>query len=66
MSKEVYKDKDLIIKKNNRVIVPLGPAPEGGDIHETFDVDNEGNVSGGHTTIRIPGNKETHQGWDKE
>ena len=46
-------------------IQPLGPSPLGGDIHEGFNVDTEGNISGGHTTVRIPGGKEIHLPWSK-
>lgn len=44
-------------------IQPLGPSSLGGDMHETFQVDEEGNVSNGHTTIRIPGGQEIHLPW---
>lgn len=33
----------------------IGPSPIGGDIHETFQVDSEGNISDDHVTVRIPG-----------
>lgn len=38
-------------------IVPLGPSPLGGDLHETFNVDKDGNLRDGHTTVRIKGGK---------
>jgi len=46
-------------------IQPLGPSPLGGDMHEAFNYDTEGNISGGHTTVRIPGGKEIHLPWSK-
>jgi len=46
-------------------IQPLGPSPLGGDMHETFKVDKEGNVSGGHTTVRIPGGQSIQLPWSK-
>ena len=46
-------------------IQPLGPSPLGGDMHETFKLDREGNLSDGHTTIRIPGGKEIHIPWNE-
>jgi hypothetical protein len=36
-------------------IVPIGSTPLGGDIHESFNVDSNGNLSNGHTTIQVPG-----------
>jgi hypothetical protein len=44
-------------------IQPIGPSPLGGDIHDTFKIDPAGNISGGHTTIRIPGGKGTKLDW---
>lgn len=46
-------------------IQPLGSSPLGGDTHETFKVDSEGNITGGHTTVRIPGGKEIQIPWPK-
>jgi hypothetical protein len=54
----VRKESGPIVKRLNSdfVILPLGPSPLGnGDVHESFNVDREGNVTGGHTTVRIPG-----------
>ena len=34
---------------------PMGPSPYGGQIRDTFRVDPTGNVSGGHTSVQIPG-----------
>ena len=44
-------------------IQPVGPSPLGGDIHDTFKVDPLGNISGGHTTIRIPGGQDKKMPW---
>ena len=48
-------------------IQPMGPSPLGdGDMHDTFRIDPDGNISGGHTTVRIPGGKKIHIPWDKK
>jgi len=47
-------------------IAPLGPSPAGGDMHETFRTDQDGNLSDGHTTIRIPGGQAVHIPWPKQ
>lgn len=44
-------------------IQPIGPSPIGGDIHDTFRVDGDGNISGGHTTIRIQGGQSVQLPW---
>jgi len=46
-------------------IVPLGPSPLGGDIHDGFNVDELGNISNGHTTVRIPGGQFIQMDWPK-
>lgn len=46
-------------------IQPLGPSPLGGDVHETFKVDNDGNISNGHTTVRIPGGQDVNMPWNR-
>jgi hypothetical protein len=51
--------------KSDFGIQPAGPTPLGGDIHEGFNVDEDGNLSGGHTTLRIPGGQETRIDWTK-
>ncbi len=51
--------------KNGFGIQPIGPSPAGGDVHDTFRVNKEGNVSGGHTTVRIPGGQKVHLPWSK-
>ena len=44
---------------------PIGPSPLGtGDIHDTFRVDGFGNISGGHTTIQLPGVNSFHLPWN--
>jgi len=53
------------IGHNGFGIQPLGPSPLGGDIHETFKVDREGNISNGHTTVRIPGGQSINLPWSK-
>lgn len=45
-------------------IQPSGPTPLGGDIHESFTVDPFGNISGGHTTIQIPGGPKVNLPWE--
>lgn len=48
-------------------IQPMGPSPLGnGDTHDTFRIDSDGNLSGGHTTVRIPGGKDINIPWDKK
>jgi hypothetical protein len=44
-------------------ISPIGPSPLGGDIHDTFHVDADGNITGGHTTIRIRDGKVVELPW---
>lgn len=46
-------------------IQPLGPSPLGGDIHETFQVSEAGELHGGHTTIRLPGGATQHLDWQE-
>lgn len=36
---------------------------KGGDVHDTFKVDNTGNVSGGHTTVDLGGGVKTNVPW---
>lgn len=46
-------------------IQPIGPSPlGGGDIHDTFKVDPNGNLSGGHTTIQNPGGSKINIPWN--
>jgi len=45
------------------VIIPEGPSPIGGDIHESFNTDRNGNLFDGHTTIRIPGGQDINIPW---
>ena len=59
--------KDAIPRLGGWVIQPIGPNPNGGgDTHDTFKVDPNGNVSGGHTTIRTPGGSTTHMPWTQK
>ncbi len=52
--------------KNGWGIQPIGPLPgEQGDIHDTFHVDEDGNISGGHTTVQSPGGKKVHLPWEQ-
>jgi len=51
------------IGNNGYGIQPLGSTPFGGDIHKTFKVDEAGDVSGGHTTVRLPGGSDCHLPW---
>lgn len=46
-------------------IQPLGPSPLGGDVHESFNINNAGDISNGHTTVRIPGGQSVKMPWDK-
>ena len=47
-------------------IQPMGPSPlDTGDMHDTFKVDPLGNISGGHTTIRIPDGQEIQMPWQQ-
>lgn len=57
--------KDFKRLKGGFGIQPLGPSPLGGDMHDGFTVDDKGNITNGHTTVRIPGGKEIHIPWDK-
>ncbi len=46
-------------------IQPLGPSPlGGGDMHESFNITPEGDIHGGHTTVRIPGGQDVHLPWN--
>lgn len=44
-------------------VQPIGPSPLGGDIHDTFHVDNLGNINGGHTTVQLPGYDNLNVPW---
>jgi len=53
------------INKDGFGLQPLGPSPLGtGDMHESFNVDDQGNIFNGHTTIRLPGDKEARMPWE--
>ena len=42
---------------NDFMIQGLGPSPEGGDVHLSFQVDGDGNITDSHVTARIKGGK---------
>lgn len=44
-----------VIRMTGRVIVPMGPTPYGGDIHQTLIIDRDGTIIDDHVTARIPG-----------
>lgn len=46
--------KHFMALKNGWGIQPIGKFSSGGDIHDTFNVNKDGNIFGGHTTIRLP------------
>ena len=46
-------------------IQPAEKLPDGGDLHDTFRIDRDGNLDGGHTTIQLPGGPKKHLPWDK-
>ncbi|MEK7581730.1 MAG: hypothetical protein AAB488_00120 [Patescibacteria group bacterium] len=39
--------------------------PMGGGVHDTFQVDQNGNINNGHTTVEIPGGQKINIPWDK-
>jgi len=47
----------------NCIIQPIGRFPGGGDIHDTFNINNNGGISNGHTTIRLPDRQEKRIDW---
>lgn len=49
--------------RNGWGIQPIGSSPIGGDIHDTFKVDKSGDISGGHTTIRISKGQDIQLKW---
>lgn len=49
--------------KDGYGIQPLDPSPLGGDMHETLRVNEKGNITEGHTTVRIKGGKVVHLPW---
>ena len=52
--------------KNGWGIQPMGCSPTGdGDIHDTFKIDSRDNISGGHTTVQLPGRKKKHVSWQQ-
>jgi hypothetical protein len=58
--------KDFKPLGNDWGIQPIGPSPlEKGDMHDTFRVNEQGDISGGHTTVRLPDNKSVKLPWNK-
>lgn len=51
----VEPDNDVRIGTNNFVMQGMGPSPLGGDVHESFQVSPNGDVSADHATVQIPG-----------
>lgn len=46
-------------------IQPIGPSPlGGGDTHDTFGIDKDGTVRGGHTTVQLPGGPKVRLPWE--
>jgi len=39
-------------------------SPQGGGTHDTFKVDPDGGISGGHTTTQIPGGQSVGLPWN--
>jgi len=51
--------------KNGFGIQSMGPTPlDRGDMHDTFRVDRLGNISQGHTTLRIEKGQHIRMPWD--
>lgn len=46
--------------------IEKNPGGQGGDLHDTFKVDRDGNISGGHTTVQTPGKPPVHMPWDRK
>lgn len=58
------KDGDFITPKDDFVISPVCPTPLGGQIRESFNIEDDGDVSGGHTTIETPGGNKIRVPWN--
>ncbi len=54
---------DFIPRSKGWGIQPITRLPMGGDIHESFRILPDGSLTGGHTTVRMPGGKEIHLPW---
>ncbi len=52
------------IGNNGYGVQPMGSTPLGGDLHETFGVNEHGDVYDGHTTVRISGGHSVRLDWD--
>ena len=67
--KECYKmtipsNPDFLPTSNGWGIQPIREStPFGGGMHDTFRVDKSGDLSGGHTTIEIPGGQKVRLPW---
>jgi len=44
-------------------VQPIEKLEIGGDVHDTFQVNETGNVSGGHSTVRLPDKLERKMDW---
>ena len=54
----------FIPTKNGYCIAPVAKINNpSGDIHETFHVDSQGNISDAHTTVRVEGGKSVRIDW---
>ena len=65
------RDKDAMFGQIRRTpiggVIPYGNLTGlGGDVHDTFKADGDGNTSYGHTTINIPIVKPLRISWEKE
>lgn len=56
---------DFIKRKDGWGIQPIERLPNSGDLHDTFRVDESGQVSSGHTTVRLPGGQTVHMPWER-
>lgn len=56
----------FIPRDNGWGVQPVQRLPEGGDVHETFRVNESGDISGGHTTVRLPDRTEKQLPWQKK
>jgi len=50
---------------NGYGIQPMGgfTPPQGGGMHDTFNVNPSGNINNGHTTVQIPGGQAIRMPW---
>jgi len=45
-------------------IQPISGGLPSGGMHDTFRVDRDGNINGGHTTVQIPGGQKIRMPWE--